>query len=214
MLITREHADRIRELLAHGLVAGLGEPIPGQMCVEAAVCYAFGLPHSDNPPCVGEEVRKFKIKLNDEAWSSPQARAIGMCDLAIAQLGSDQIDQKAFRDLFWFRAGTQLQPLIWRYLATKGSKEARLVLADKMERSTTLQECKAHARTHIHIYDFDYGCDCGYAYGYGRSYCCSYGCGYGRSYNYGYSIDEWLTKVATVGVSVLRELNSPGVAFL
>jgi hypothetical protein len=66
------------------------------MCVEAAVCYALGLPHSDNPPCVGEAVRSFKIALNDSDWSSPKARAIGMRRIAIAQLGSNEIDQSVF----------------------------------------------------------------------------------------------------------------------
>jgi hypothetical protein len=47
------------------------------MCVEAAVCYALGLPHSDNPPCVGYAVRQYKIRLNDSNWSSNEARAKG-----------------------------------------------------------------------------------------------------------------------------------------
>lgn len=34
---TKEHAVKILDLLSHGLVKGLGEPIPGKMCVEAAV---------------------------------------------------------------------------------------------------------------------------------------------------------------------------------
>lgn len=51
--LTREHAEKINRLLDHGLCAGMGVPIPGEMCVEAAVCYALELPHSDDPPCVG-----------------------------------------------------------------------------------------------------------------------------------------------------------------
>ena len=58
------------------------------MCVEAAVCYAYDLPHSDKPPCVGNAVREFKIRLNDCNWSSSKARARGMRRIAIAQLGS------------------------------------------------------------------------------------------------------------------------------
>ena len=46
---TRDHAIRIVELLSHGLVAGLGKPEPGKMCVEAAVCFALGLPHGGQP---------------------------------------------------------------------------------------------------------------------------------------------------------------------
>jgi hypothetical protein len=66
------------------------------MCVEAAICYAYGLPHGDNPPCVGDAVRAFKIALNDSNWSSPKARAKGMIKLSIAQLNSNVIDQNEF----------------------------------------------------------------------------------------------------------------------
>ena len=88
MEITRELAAKVLETVDAGLAAGVGEPIPGQMCVEAAVCYAMGLPHGDQPSCVSPAVRAFKIVLNDAEWSSPLARAKGMRRLAIAQLGS------------------------------------------------------------------------------------------------------------------------------
>jgi hypothetical protein len=215
---TRAHAEEIRRLLSFGLVSGVGEPIPGKMCVEAAVCFALGIPHSDNPPCVGAEVRKFKIGLNDKSWTTPTARAEGMKELAIAQLGSDTIDQKEFRDLLWFRFGTQIQPLMWRYLATKENKKVRLELADKMEKSETLEECKAHAPGYAYTYGYVYAHAHGYAYTYahGYDYGYDYGYGYGYTYahGYGYGYDVWFSKVSAVGVSVLRELNSPGVAFL
>ena len=99
MELTFEHAKKVLELVDQGLTTGLGNPKPGEMCVEAAVCFAFGLPHGDNPPCIGPAVRAFKIRLNDSFWSSNQIRAAGMRRLAIAQLGSDQIDQKKFAQL-------------------------------------------------------------------------------------------------------------------
>lgn len=86
--ITRELAAKVLEVVDAGLVLGLGEPVPGEMCVEAAVCYALGLPHGDDPACVSRAVRTLKISLNDRAWSSAGARAKGMRRLAIAQLGS------------------------------------------------------------------------------------------------------------------------------
>lgn len=88
MQITRELATRVRNVVDVGLVKGLGTPEPGKMCVEAAVCYAMGLPHSDEPSCVSSAIRSVKITLNDSAWSSTQTRAKGMRRLAIAQLGS------------------------------------------------------------------------------------------------------------------------------
>ncbi len=79
-----------------GLVKGKGNPTPGHMCVEAAVCYALGLPHGDDPKCVGKAVRAYKIRLNDSNWGSDAKRAAGMRRLAVAQLGSDQLDQVEF----------------------------------------------------------------------------------------------------------------------
>ena len=70
---------------------------PGKMCVEAAVCYALGLSHGDDPGCVSAPLRRLKIKLNDSAWSSDTARANGLRRLALAQLGSrDVLDDKEF----------------------------------------------------------------------------------------------------------------------
>jgi hypothetical protein len=86
--ITREVAEKVVSVVNAGLVSGLGHPEPGQMCVEAAVCYAMGLPHGDNPTCVSPALRRLKIGLNDCVWSSPQARAKGLRRLAVAQLGS------------------------------------------------------------------------------------------------------------------------------
>ena len=97
MEITREIAAKVLSTVDAGLVSGMGKPIPGQMCVEAAVCYAMGLPHGDEPTCVSPALRALKIKLNDSKWSSPAARAGGMRRLAIAQLGSaDTLDDAAF----------------------------------------------------------------------------------------------------------------------
>ena len=72
--ITREVAQKVLDTVNAGLVAGIGKPIPGQMCVEAAVCFALGLPHGDNPDCVAPSFRALKIGLNDLSWSSNQAR--------------------------------------------------------------------------------------------------------------------------------------------
>ena len=96
-MITEKQAARVLEVVDAGLSGGLGKPVPGQMCVEAAVCYAFGEPHGDKPSCVDPVLRTFKIKLNDSDWSSNEARANGMRRLAIAQLGTrGTLDQKLF----------------------------------------------------------------------------------------------------------------------
>jgi len=109
---TKKHARKIVELLKHGLTSGVGRPEPGQMCVEAAVCYAMGLPHGDDPKCVGKAVRAFKIQLNDCAWPDEMARAEGMKRLAVAQLGSDALDQMAFGKLMHLRGIQKVLPFI------------------------------------------------------------------------------------------------------
>jgi hypothetical protein len=94
--ITEAIAIKILDVVDQGLSSGLGVQKPGQMCVEAAVCYALGLPHGDDPQCVSPSLRSLKIRLNDSEWSSKAARAKGLRRLAVAQLGSkgafDEID--------------------------------------------------------------------------------------------------------------------------
>src|SRR6202042_692936 len=73
--ITRAIAEKVLAVVDAGLTNGLGVAEPGKMCVEAAVCYALGLPHGDDPACVSRALRSLKIRLNDSAWSSDKARA-------------------------------------------------------------------------------------------------------------------------------------------
>src|SRR5574343_868290 len=80
--ITQEIAAKVLRVVDAGLSHGVGEPIPGQMCVEAAVCYALGLPHGDNPQCVSNLLRSLKIRLNDTSWASNAERAKGLRRLA------------------------------------------------------------------------------------------------------------------------------------
>lgn len=95
--VNRDLAVKVLSVVDAGLSSGIGTPTPGKMCVEAAVCYAMGLPHSDRPTCVSPVLRWLKIALNDNNWSSRQARAKGMRRLAVAQLGSvGTLDEKAF----------------------------------------------------------------------------------------------------------------------
>ncbi len=76
------------------------KPVPGHMCVEAAVCFAMGMPHGDEPKCVHRLVRSFKISLNDSAlWNHVEAdvtkqnriRGQVLKRIAVAQLGSDLV---------------------------------------------------------------------------------------------------------------------------
>lgn len=104
------------DVLSRGLCFGIGDP-SGQMCIEAAICYTLGLPHGDDPECVEYEVRTFKIGLNDSHWSSPEARAKGLRDLGIAQLGSKGVvSGLEFKRLVKEKIGRKLLPHIFRAL--------------------------------------------------------------------------------------------------
>jgi hypothetical protein len=128
-----------------GLVNGMGVPEPGKMCVEAAVCYAYGLPHSDEPPCVAPAVRRLKIRLNDARWSNDAARTKGLRRLAIAQLGSAGVlDEREFAKRCATLAIQTCVPNALRAAASmqkQGSahKERLLAAADLCERAPTRQ---------------------------------------------------------------------------
>ena len=116
--ITLTQARKVLSIVDAGLSGGLGSPKPGEMCVEAAVCYALGLPHGDDPKCVHPTVRRFKISLNDRSWSSNAARARGMRELAIAQLGTNDptFDSKVFVNVLVTETIRQIVPLALRAL--------------------------------------------------------------------------------------------------
>lgn len=94
--ITADIVGKILATVDAGLIAGLGVPTPGHMCVEAAVSYALGLEHSPSPDCVHPIIRRLVISLNDANWSGPAARAKGMRRLAVAQLGTQDLNGADF----------------------------------------------------------------------------------------------------------------------
>lgn len=98
--VGKELAIRVLEVVDQGLCGGLGKPIPGQMCVEAAVCYAMGDDHDDSPSCVSDDIVGLKVLLNDKKWPSRKARADGMRRIAVAQLGSTHVLQGEFSVAF------------------------------------------------------------------------------------------------------------------
>ncbi len=102
------------EILSRGLSCGLGDR-DGRMCIEAAICTVLGLDHGDEPQCVAALVRRFKIRLNDSNWSSPAARAAGLRDLGLAQLGSlGVVDDKEFAAILSKKTIQILIPKLFR----------------------------------------------------------------------------------------------------
>jgi hypothetical protein len=136
IVLSRKVARKVLETVDAGLVSGLGQAVPGQMCVEAAVCYALGLPHGDNPACVGSAVRAFKIRLNDANWPTNESRTKGMRKLAIAQLGSNEIDQNEFRKLVVIGTVKRILPIALRAAAS-------LIPAHKEALEGSAEACEA-----------------------------------------------------------------------
>jgi hypothetical protein len=123
-VINRDVAKKVLKTVDKGLSKGLGNPVPGGMCVEAAVCYAMGMPHGDEPVCVGSAFRSYKICINDANWSSPEARAKGMRRVAIAQLGSDKLNQLEAAKELTLQVTKQLLPIALRAAAKMNQSHA------------------------------------------------------------------------------------------
>jgi hypothetical protein len=146
--ITIEQAAKVLDTVDAGLCSGIGVPTPGQMCVEAAVCYGLGLPHGDDPACVSMAVRTFKIVLNDKKWTSPRARAKGLRKVAIAQLGSyGHIDDDKFVMRLVELTIRQIVPIAMRALLGAASLSAHhaaiRAVADRCEREGSREAAMA-----------------------------------------------------------------------
>ena len=128
-------------ILARGLCAGIGTR-DGQMCVEAAICAALDLPHGDQPWCVAAAVRQFKIGLNDAKWSSPQARAQGLRNLGIAQIGSQGIvDGQQFSSRLAEKTIRILIPDVFRFVFP--TMPVCLIAAARCEQEGTYEAARA-----------------------------------------------------------------------
>jgi hypothetical protein len=131
------------KILARGLSHGLGKR-GGQVCIEAAICQVLGLEHGDDPGCVAATVRSYKICLNDSPWSSAEARAKGLRDLGLAQLGSKgAIDDIEFNRKLTEKTIRVLIPKLFRQIFPKDA--ACLSAAGRCEVEGTSQAARAAA---------------------------------------------------------------------
>jgi len=139
---------KLLDVIDAGLTSGIGTPEPGQMCVEAAVCYAFSEPHGDKPTCVSPFLWRLKISINDANWSSDQSRAKGLRRLAIAQLGTaGTLDEAKFRDRIVRYALGVSAPLALRAAASiqkdQRHQSSLRDCADRCEREVTREAALA-----------------------------------------------------------------------
>ena len=186
-------------ILKRGLSLGLGDP-DGQMCIEAAWCSALGLPHGDDPGCVAKSVRRFKIVLNDRNWSSPRARANGMRDLGIAQLGS--LGVVADHEFVKRLAEKTIRVLLPAISISISSINISL---DRCEREGTCASAR-YARDILAAY-----ADAAYA---NAADAAAYADAAVNAADAGKNRDKHLCLSATLALDVLRELKSPGAIWL
>ena len=215
-MITEITVDITRKILGVvdvGLCSGLGQPRPGEMCVEAAVCYAMGLPHGDDPGCVNLSLRSFKISINDKKWSSNSARASGMRRLAIAQLGSTDMDSIAFCSRLSELVIRKIVPIALREI---GTEEFNL-LAVQCENEGT-KAASAYAASVASAYAASVAAAASYAAAV-ASYAGDAAAYASAAVSASVSAaakkrDEILTIATELAVQVLRELNQPGIALM
>jgi hypothetical protein len=165
-VLTEEIAKRVLDTVDAGLCSGVGEPVPGQMCVMAAINYALGREHGDNPEiCVGSAVREFDIKLNDSNWSSNEARARGMRAEAIAKLGSNHLDQEEFAKRIALKTVQQIVPIALRTVVplTTPHSDGLEAAALACELAVDLVQARAAARVAAGAAAYDAAYDAAYA---------------------------------------------------
>jgi hypothetical protein len=234
LIINEELALKVKEVVSHGLCSGLGKPEPGKMCVEAAVNYACGFEHGDEPSCVGAAVRRYKIQLNDANWSNDQARAEGMKRIAVAQLGSDQIDQVEFSKRVALKVINKLLPVLfrekWLNLPTHADaceKADGLAAASYASDAASDASYAASYASYAASYASDAASDASYASDAASyaSYAASYAA---RAASYASDAasyasdasdaasdtDKYLILSAEICLEVLKEMKSPGCEFL
>jgi hypothetical protein len=223
--ITKKLVTKIIETVSYGLSNGLGKQVPGEMCVEAAICYAYGLPHGDNPPCVGSAVRAFKIALNDSNWSSSKARAKGMIDLSIAQLNSNVIDQVEFSTKVTMKVINTIIANVVKDFDKELSKKLQLVPnpTDAVSLCVQLTESAEYAKYAAEYakYAAEYAESAAEYAKYAAEYA-KYAAAYAayaaksaaKSAESAAESDKVLNQVAKIGLDVLIEMKSPGVKYL
>jgi len=208
--ITPAIARKVLEVVDAGLVKGMGNPVPGEMCVEAAVCYAMGLPHGDQPSCVSPALRQLKIRLNDARWSSDVARSRGLRRLALAQLGSaGNLDEREFAKRCARLAIQTSVPVALRAAASIASgerKEKLLAAAATCEQNPTRENALEAKKIAADAYDAY--ADAAYAAAYADA---AYAAAYAA---YAADADRSLAAFAEGVVQILVEMKAPGCEWL
>ena len=195
--------DRI---LSKGLSKGMGDR-DSQVCIEAAICQVIGLPHGDDPGCVADSVRAFKIRLNDSPWSSPKARADGLRDLGLAQLGSKGVvDDQMFAKRMAGETIRVLIPKLFRQVLP--NDKACMEAADKCENEPNSDSAAAAAAASAWAAAAaEAASEAWAAEEAARAAARAAASAANRN-------DTYLLLSASIALGILKELKSPGVALL
>ena len=237
MKLTSEQLKQYDQILSRGLCSGQGDR-DGQMCIEAAICTVLGLPHGDDPGCVSDAVRAYKICLNDSQWSSAAARAAGLRDLGLAQLGSRGVCHDArFSIRLTELTIRELLPSILRSLPT--ATPQTLAAAERCEVEGTQSAASAANAAAYAAYAAAYAdraARAAYAaadaaaYAANAARCAAYAATNASAYAANVAADaanaanaggagggvgdRFLLQSAALALRVLRELGSPGIELL
>ena len=226
MEITQQVIDKFDSVLTRGLCRGVGNR-NGQMCIEAALCYALDLPHGDDPECVTDSVREYKITLNDAKWSSPEARAKGLRSLGIAQLGSKGIvNSQEFSKRLVKKTIQVIIPAIFREVFSDNVMCLDAAKRCEIEGTISAATAAAYATTAAaYVADAAYAAYAANAAAYATTaaayvtdaanaaaYAAVNAAAAARAASA--EDDKYLLLSASLALEVLKELNSPGVAWL
>lgn len=205
-------------ILANGLSKGLGNR-GERVCIEAAICQVLGLEHGDDPKCVAGSVRDFKISLNDKPWSGAKARAEGLHDLGLAQLGSlGVVDDTTFNLKVQEKSIRILVPTLLRELypdniamleaANECENLGTLVTLSKITELLNHSSMPTHTYVTFAIKELERG-------SYFTVYSFSYATMAIRNFSKPPNMsDKYLILAANTALEVLKELKSPGVELL
>ena len=222
--ISTFNVKKYDDILSKGLSKGLGNR-ESTMCIEAAICTVLDLPHSDNPQCVTNSVRAFKINLNDKNWSSNAARASGLRDLGLAQLGSlGVVNDKEFVTILSKKVIQILIPKLYRKLYPNKFVDlvnACEILGDYDSIKKLAYAAAAAAANAAANADAAANAAANAA---GNAGDAAYSAAYvavdaavdanAAAYAAAAYADEYLILVANLALETLRELKSPGISLL
>jgi hypothetical protein len=205
------------KILNRGLCRGMGTR-GKNVCIEAAICQVLGLPHDDDPLCVEDNVRELKIDLNDCQWTSMKARAEGLHDLGLAQLGSKGVvDGTKFLKMVQNKIKKEVIPEI---ILDVFPEDKKLVAAAKLLKRRGGDIAARNVRESFNNYPYSYS---GIATKMYQDMDCLYSTSSPRTYSIlgipavasaVKGTDKYLIMCANVMLEVLKKMKSPGCKLL